>query len=60
MSRICDRHKADDAKPVAIILRNLQDGSEFDFCKDCYGAFLEFAKGWTEQKPKAEKKGGSK
>ena len=53
--KVCDR----DRKLVTNTLRNLQDGSEFDFCRDCYQEFLAFTQEQPKQRP-ADKKGGSK
>ncbi len=55
--RICERK---DGKPVKAILRNLNDGSEYDLCKECLEEFTEWLSARPREQKPAEKKGGSK
>jgi len=53
--RHCERHPD---KKITSILRNLNDGSEYDLCKNCFEEFTI----WLGEQPqqKAEKKRGDK
>lgn len=51
--RVCERHPE---RKVNVILRNLQDGSEFDHCRECYDEFTKWLGERPVQKPAENKK----